>query len=53
MGRIYLIHLFEFKGVSNSKESEDFSAELSSHIVQRGHNRKAAFLADEDYQYYL
>ncbi len=23
------------------------------HIVQRGHNRKAVFLADEDYQYYL
>jgi len=23
------------------------------HIVQRGHNRKAVFLADQDYQYYL
>jgi len=23
------------------------------HIVQRGHNRKAVFLSDEDYQYYL
>jgi putative transposase len=23
------------------------------HIVQRGHNRKAVFLADEDYQFYL
>jgi len=23
------------------------------HVVQRGHNRKAVFLADEDYQYYL
>ncbi|MCP4983897.1 MAG: hypothetical protein GY935_25760 [Gammaproteobacteria bacterium] len=23
------------------------------HIVQRGHNRKAVFLAAEDYQYYL
>ena len=23
------------------------------HIVQRGHNRKAVFLADEDYRYYL
>lgn len=23
------------------------------HIVQRGHNRKAVFLADKDYQYYL
>ncbi len=23
------------------------------HIVQRGHNRTAVFLADEDYQYYL
>lgn len=23
------------------------------HIVQRGHNRKAVFIADEDYQYYL
>jgi putative transposase len=23
------------------------------HVVQRGHNRKAVFLADQDYQYYL
>jgi putative transposase len=23
------------------------------HIVQRGHNRKAVFVGDEDYQYYL
>ncbi len=23
------------------------------HIVQRGHNRKAVFVADEDYQFYL
>lgn len=23
------------------------------HIVQRGHNREAVFLADEDYQFYL
>lgn len=23
------------------------------HIVQRGHNRKAIFLADQDYQFYL
>jgi putative transposase len=23
------------------------------HIVQRGHNRKAIFVANEDYQYYL
>ena len=23
------------------------------HIVQRGHNRKVVFLADEDYQFYL
>lgn len=23
------------------------------HVVQRGHNRKTVFLADEDYQYYL
>jgi putative transposase len=23
------------------------------HIVQRGHNRKAVFIADEDYRYYL
>ncbi len=23
------------------------------HIVQRGHNRNAVFLGDQDYQYYL
>jgi REP element-mobilizing transposase RayT len=23
------------------------------HVVKRGHNRKAVFLADQDYQYYL
>ncbi|MEO0442464.1 MAG: transposase [Pseudomonadota bacterium] len=23
------------------------------HVVQRGHNRKAIFVSDEDYQYYL
>ncbi|WP_428624585.1 transposase [Sedimenticola sp.] len=23
------------------------------HVVQRGHDRKVVFLADEDYQYYL
>ena len=27
--------------------------ECPHHIVQRGHNRKAVFIADEDYQYYL
>jgi len=28
-------------------------ANYPHHIVQRGHNRKAVFVADEDYQFYL
>jgi len=28
-------------------------ANCPHHIVQRGHNRKAVFLVDEDYRYYL
>ncbi|MCB1830706.1 MAG: transposase [Gammaproteobacteria bacterium] len=27
--------------------------ECPHHIVQRGHNRNAVFLADQDYQFYL
>ena len=27
-------------------------ANMPHHVVQRGHNREAVFLADEDYQYY-
>ena len=39
--------------MSDGKESESIGTELPTRVVQRGHNRQAVFVEDEDVDYYL